>query len=164
MFAIPASTFDLSRLGPERRHLRGPGWAEQLSIDGTSITVRYSPSSTRTLRWDDPELAFMVTDFRNPVARAAHFVPKQAHETPFTFWPFSTDLLTVTPDRWIWLPTEAAESIVNGASLAKLIIYELPVPSSALDDLQRAVFRRTPIRHSLLEKLGIYLPPPGEDA
>lgn len=163
MNVIPPRLFDLSSLGPERRHLRGPGWAERLTVDGTAITLTYTPERTRVLRWDDPELGFEMVDYRNPVARNVHLgVPGQAYQTPFIFWPYSSTHLKSGPD-WVWLPTEAAEAIVEAAGLQKLVIHELPPPSAALDDLQRAVFRRRPLQHPLLEKLGIYLPPPDED-
>jgi hypothetical protein len=114
--SLERRTFDLSAIAPSKQHWWTTHFASRILIDGTGIIVEYPNSKTRMLRWDDPDLAFYLVDYRAPVARHDRWsTPAQAKRTPFSFCPGSFSSPTRAMPIWT---TEAAYQALKDSGFA----------------------------------------------
>lgn len=116
---IHTGVFDLSAIGPPRRHWWARRFASRIIIDQAGVKVVYADSRTRELRWDDSKLEFFLVDYRAPAARNDHWAtPAQAKRTPFSFCPgpFSSPTLA----KPIWVTEDAYQALYDSGFAMRL--------------------------------------------
>lgn len=132
--------FDLTAIAPSKRHWWTSHFASRILIDGTGITVEYSKSKTKRVRWDDPNLGFYLVDYRAPVARHDRWsTPAQAKQTPFSFCPGSFSNPNLAQPIWI---TEAAYQAIYDSGFAMRLHVSNGAGRSYAGDAIVTVFAR----------------------